>query len=78
MSKFLSAVFIQKTSGFKQAKHIYFTMSKRSAFHRTPKFKPEVKAVNSRSKETVMAFRKVKVEVLPEPIKSEADKKLYK
>ncbi|XP_052752043.1 nardilysin-like [Galleria mellonella] len=78
MSKFLS-VFIQKTSGSLQAKHTIFTMSKRSAFHRTPKFKPEVKTLSNRSKQSVLMFsRKEKVEVLPEPIKSESDKKNYK
>ncbi|KAM3963851.1 nardilysin [Aphomia sociella] len=78
MSKFLS-VFIQKTPGSVQSKHIIVTMSKRSGFHRTPKFKPEVKTLNNRSKQSVlMSNRKEKVEVLAEPIKSESDKKNYK
>lgn len=77
-SKFLS-IFIQKTSGYLPAKHTILAMSKRSGFHRTPKFKPEVKVVNSKAKQTIgMSFRKEKVEVLSEPIKSAADKKLYK
>ncbi|XP_022831440.1 nardilysin-like [Spodoptera litura] len=78
MSKFLS-IFIQKSSGYLDTKHIILAMSKRSSFHKTPKFKPEVKVINSKSKPTInMSFRTKKVEVLPEPIKSDADKKLYK
>lgn len=78
MSKFLS-VFIQKTPGYLQAKHLIVAMSKRNVFHKAPKFKPEVKTVNTRAKQSVtMSNRKEKVEVLPEPIKSAADKKLYK
>lgn len=79
MSKFLS-IFIQKTSGFLQVRHTIeiLAMSKRSGFPKAPKFKPEVKAVG-RVKETVtMSQRTERVSVLPEPIKSEADKKLYK
>ncbi|KAH9637553.1 hypothetical protein HF086_010198 [Spodoptera exigua] len=54
-------------------------MSKRSSFHKTPKFKPEVKVINNKSKPTInMSSRTEKVEVLPEPIKSDADKKLFK
>nr|XP_037872311.1 nardilysin [Bombyx mori] len=60
-------------------KHTFAAMSKRSGFQRTPKFKPEIKVLNNRSKRPVTMFhRKENVEVLPEPIKSEADKKLYK
>lgn len=78
MSKFLS-IFIQNTSGFQQIKRTAEKMSKRSGFHRAPKFKPEVKLINSRPKQAIsMSHRKEKVEVLAEPIKSEADKKLYK
>lgn len=54
-------------------------MSKRSGFHKAPKFKPEVKVVNNKGKQGLtMTFRREKVEVLPVPIKSDADKKLYK
>ncbi|CAB3220382.1 unnamed protein product [Arctia plantaginis] len=53
-------------------------MSKRSSFHRAPKFKPEVKVIKNLKQPINMSFRKEKVEVLPEPIKSAADKKLYK
>ncbi|KAJ0173096.1 hypothetical protein K1T71_011272 [Dendrolimus kikuchii] len=78
MSKFLS-IFVQITSQSSHPKHtIILAMSKRSGFHRTPKFKPEVKVLNSRVKQATMSFRKEKVDVLPEPIKSAADKKLYK
>lgn len=78
MSKFLS-IFIQKTSGYLGTNHTLLAMSKRSGFHKTPKFKPEVKVVNSRSNQAMnMSFRKEKVDVLPEPIKSDADKKIYK
>ncbi|XP_063896410.1 nardilysin [Helicoverpa armigera] len=78
MSKFLS-IFIQKTSGYLGTNHIFLAMSKRSSFHKTPKFKPEVKVINNKSKTTMnLSLRAEKVEVLPEPIKSDADKKLYK
>lgn len=54
-------------------------MSKRSSFHKTPKFKPEVKVISNKPKVAMnMSIRNEKVDVLPEPIKSEADKKLYK
>jgi hypothetical protein len=78
MSKFLSN-FIQKTSGYLKTNLTVSTMSKRIGFHKSPKFKPEMKVLNSRSKQSVtLTARKEKVEVLPEPIKSESDKKLYK
>ncbi|XP_063628856.1 nardilysin-like [Cydia splendana] len=77
MSKFLS-IFIQKSFDYSRAKHSVVVMSKRSGFHRAPKFKPEVKVVQRPPKPTINMFRTEKVEVLPEPIKSEADKKLYK
>ena len=78
MSKFLS-IFIQKTSGYLGTKHILLEMSKRSTFHKTPKFKPEVKVIGNKPKTSMnMSIRQEKVDVLPEPIKSEADKKLYK
>lgn len=77
MSKFLS-ILVQITSGRLRGKHIT-KMSKRNIFHRTPKFKPEVKMASARQKQsTSMNSKKVKVEVLPEPIKSTSDKKLYK
>lgn len=54
-------------------------MSKRNSYRRTPNFKPEVKVVKNRSGFPVPTVnRKEKVEVLPEPIKSASDKKLYK
>ncbi|CAG5044107.1 unnamed protein product [Parnassius apollo] len=54
-------------------------MSKRSSFHKIPRFKPEVKLLKNRSGHSMNIFnRKEKVEVLPEPIKSASDKKLYK
>uniref|UniRef100_A0A2H1VXN7 SFRICE_040305 n=1 Tax=Spodoptera frugiperda TaxID=7108 RepID=A0A2H1VXN7_SPOFR len=54
-------------------------MSKRSSFHKTPKFKPEVKVITNKAKSIInMSLRTEKVEVLPEPIKSDADKKQYK
>lgn len=54
-------------------------MSKRSGFHKTPRFRPEMKAAAARGKSTnIMVNRKEKVEILPEPIKSESDKKIYK
>lgn len=78
MSKFLS-IFIQKTSGYLDTNHTFLAMSKRSGFHKTPKFKPEVKVMNVRAQQAInMSYRKEKVEVLLEPIKSDADKKLYK
>ncbi|RVE46874.1 hypothetical protein evm_008435 [Chilo suppressalis] len=79
MSKFLSN-FIQKTSGFLKATNLTAnTMFKRNGFHKTPKFRPEMKVLNSRSKQSVtLSMKKEKVTVLPEPIKSESDKKIYK
>ncbi|XP_049879073.1 nardilysin-like [Pectinophora gossypiella] len=78
MSKFLS-IFIQKTSGLGLKNYLFIAMSKRNIFHRVPKFKPQVKVPNHRSKLSMtMVPKKEKIEVLPEPIKSEADKKLYK
>ncbi|XP_068623358.1 nardilysin-like [Battus philenor] len=78
MSKFLS-IFIQKTFGLHQAKHITVAMSKRNSFHKSPRFRPEVKVVKNHSGFSVSTFnRKEKVEVLPEPVKSVSDKKLYK
>ncbi|XP_030040177.2 nardilysin [Manduca sexta] len=79
MSKFLSH-FIQNTSGPLQARQIFLTiMHRRGASHRTPKFKPEVKVVGNRPRQVAsMSPRQEKVEVLPEPTKSVADKKLYK
>ncbi|CAH2986249.1 unnamed protein product [Chilo suppressalis] len=79
MSKFLSN-FIQKTSGFLKATNLTVnTMFKRNGFHKTPKFRPEMKVLNSRSKQSVtLSMKKEKVTVLPEPIKSESDKKIYK
>ncbi|XP_013146109.1 PREDICTED: nardilysin-like isoform X2 [Papilio polytes] len=78
MSKFLS-ILIQKTSGHQQTKHLIAIMSKRNSYRRTPNFKPEVKVVKNRSGFPVPTVnRKEKVEVLPEPIKSASDKKLYK
>ncbi|KAI5642593.1 insulinase (Peptidase family m16) domain-containing protein [Phthorimaea operculella] len=54
-------------------------MSKRNSYHRTPKFKPEVKTVNQRGKPSVpLLIKQGKVEVLPQPIKSESDRKHYK
>ncbi|KPI98904.1 Nardilysin [Papilio xuthus] len=54
-------------------------MSKRNSYRRTPNFKPEVKVVKNRSGFPASTVnRKEKVEVLPEPIKSASDKKLYK
>ncbi|XP_032526586.2 nardilysin-like [Danaus plexippus] len=77
MSKFLS-ILVQITSGRLRGKHIT-KMSKRNIFHRTPKFKPEVKMASARQKQSTSTnSKKVKVEVLPEPIKSTSDKKLYK
>lgn len=79
MSKFLLPIFIQKTSGFQLVIHGIPEMSKRNSLHKAPKFKPEIKVVGTRSKSSIaMTPRKEKVEVLPEPIKSLADKKLYK
>ncbi|KOB70583.1 putative metalloendopeptidase [Operophtera brumata] len=76
MSKFLS-IFIQKTSGFLHRNNLtVLEMSKRSGHHRTPKFKPKP-AINRKAAVT-MSPRKDKIEVLSEPIKSEADKKNYK
>lgn len=77
MSKFLS-IFMQKTSGYLVGKHTPLAMSKRSGFHRAPKFKPEVKVIKNLKQPINMNFRKEKVEILPEPIKSAADRKLYK
>lgn len=78
MSKFLS-IFIQKTSVSLGTTHVLLAMSKRSSFHKTPKFKPEVKVVNSKSKSMMyLSVRQEKVEVLTEPIISGADTKLYK
>ncbi|XP_013184144.2 nardilysin [Amyelois transitella] len=80
MSKFLF-VFIQKTPGFLQTKHICTKMSKRNVFHKTPKFKPDMRNSTGRcrlAQEVQSMFKKEKVEVLPAPIKSEADNKLYK
>ncbi|XP_045539008.1 nardilysin [Papilio machaon] len=78
MSKFLS-ILIQKTSGHQQTKHLLAIMSKRNSYRRTPNFKPEVKVVKNRSGFPASTVnRKEKVEVLPEPIKSASDKKLYK
>lgn len=78
MSKILS-ILIQKTFGYQQAKHILVAMSKRSSFHKTPRFKPEVKVIKNRPGYSASTFnRKEKVEVLSEPIKSVSDKKLYK
>ncbi|XP_046963766.1 nardilysin-like [Vanessa cardui] len=80
MSKFwFTFIQFQITSGSLHTKNILTKMSKRSSFHRAPKFKPEVKAANNRPKHSVaMSSRKEKVQVLPEPIKSVSDKKLYK
>ncbi|XP_075983381.1 nardilysin-like [Anticarsia gemmatalis] len=78
MSKFLSIFIIQKTSGYLAAKHTTLAMSKRSGFHKAPKFKPEVKVINKNKQAMSLSYRKEKVEVLAEPIKSDADKKLYK
>lgn len=80
MSKFLfTFIQFQITSGSLRTKNITAKMSKRSGFHRAPKFKPEVKASKNRPHNSVtMTSRKEKVEVLPEPIKSASDKKLYK
>ncbi|XP_026314259.1 nardilysin-like [Hyposmocoma kahamanoa] len=78
MSKFLSVI-IQKTSGFQLAKHTILNMSKRNTFHRTPRFKPEVKVASSHSNQVLtMAPTRETVEVLAPPIKSEADNKLYR
>ncbi|XP_052738934.1 nardilysin [Bicyclus anynana] len=78
MPNFLSRI-IQITSGNLQAKHtLLTTMSKRNSFHRAPKFKPEMKVVKNSPKTVTVTNRKEKVEVLPEPIKSVSDKKLYK
>lgn len=78
MSKFLSNL-IQKTSGILQANNLtVFEMFKRSGHHRTPKFKPQVKSAIKRKAAVTMTPRQDKIEVLSEPIKSEADKKIYK
>lgn len=78
MSKFLS-IFIQKTSGFQLAKYTVHIMSKRNTFHRTPRFKPEVKVTTSRSDQVLrMGVNKETVEVLTPPIKSQADNKVYR
>ncbi|KAL4712331.1 hypothetical protein ACJJTC_001492 [Scirpophaga incertulas] len=59
--------------------NINCNMSKRFGFHKSPKFKPEMKIFDSRSKQSVkLSNKKEKVEILAEPIKSESDKKLYK
>lgn len=77
MSKFLSRS-IQK-SGLFLIEYTNINMSKRNAFHKAPRFKPEVKMVNNRSKNSnIITNKKEKVEILMEPIKSESDKKLYK
>lgn len=77
MSKFLLN-FIQKTSGYLNTIHTASAMFKRGNL-RTPRFKPEVKAINNREKQSAaMSPRKEKVEVLSPPIKSDADKKIYK
>ncbi|CAH2093913.1 unnamed protein product [Euphydryas editha] len=80
MSKFLfTFVQFQITSDTLRTNHIIAKMSKRSGFHRAPKFRPEVKASKNRPHHSVtMTSRKEKVEVLPEPVKSMSDKKLYK
>ncbi|KAL0818303.1 hypothetical protein ABMA28_008789 [Loxostege sticticalis] len=77
MSKFLS-LFIQKTSVFLKTKPLFVAMSRRSGFHRTPKFKPEMKFLSNSSRPFVLSNKKEQVEVLHEPIKSESDKKVYK
>ncbi|CAG9791491.1 unnamed protein product [Diatraea saccharalis] len=79
MSKFLSN-FIQKTSGHLKATDLTVNaMFKRNGFHKSPKFRPEMKVLNSRTKQSVtLTTRKEKVTVLSEPIKSESDKKIYK
>lgn len=76
MSNFL--YFIAQVTFSQYSKDTIRAMSKRSGFHRTPRFKPEVKVVNRRVKQATMPFKKEKVDVLAEPIKSAADKKLYK
>lgn len=80
MSKFLVKNFIQKTSGYLKANHTLSAMSKRNNFRNTPRFKPEVKTLSNRPKQAArsMSPRREKVEVLPSPIKSDADKKIYK
>ncbi|XP_028157648.1 nardilysin-like isoform X4 [Ostrinia furnacalis] len=77
MSKFLS-LFIQKTSVFLKTNPIIAAMSRRSGFHRAPKFKPDMKLLSNATRPFVMSSKKEKVEVLRAPIKSESDKKVYK
>lgn len=53
-------------------------MLKRSGYQRTPKFRPQVKSATNRKAAVTMSAREDNIEVLPNPIKSEADKKIYK
>ncbi|XP_041971501.1 nardilysin-like [Aricia agestis] len=78
MSNFLSSVFRKTFCSTLNNICTPLNMSKRSAFNRAPKFKPEVKAVNRSKQSATMSARKEKVEVLSEPVKSISDKKLYK
>lgn len=53
-------------------------MSKRSAFYKAPKFKPEVRKGGRAEPVNRVPPKKEKVDLLDQPVKSESDNKVYK